>query len=526
MPPRVTPASRASAVGLPASSSREDPPLATRRLFVPGLIRTKQSLIPVKVPSASPSPATASGPSQPARGDARGRGRAAATPSAPSAAAGASRAPAASSAEAPSSSPSSQWVVRRGGSVSAAAAGASGAAVSRPAQGEAARPGGISSRMVTHNQRAAGGEKEGSAIRKKGAAEAPATPAPVSAAEQKGNADAEDKLKSARTAENATSESVQATTETYKAKTKTKVVVRLLPPSIQEEELLALVADPLKEKITWRRFFPGKQSKSGGKTGRNSIWYLNFTTAADAEDFIKSFHGKPVVDERHNVFKAVVRLAPYQKVPRKTGPDRREGTLENDPVYVEFLQALAEGAADAPRLAPPGTEELETVVDDDGVVLSSLVLALREKYGVKTLVKGSPYTLSMWRRAVVGESSRDEQAAPRVLRKEKAEEKARRGARSAKASGRGMRARDTGASIKAPEGTPAAGETPASRQASVSTARQSKAGDLQQLRERKAAASGSGRGGVWRALLGIQKRPSAPEGGAKAQGEEEKMDKA
>lgn len=41
---------------------------------------------------------------------------------------------------------------------------------------------------------------------------------------------------------------------------KISVVVRLLPPSVTEEELVALLSDSaLKEKIAWSRFFPGRQ---------------------------------------------------------------------------------------------------------------------------------------------------------------------------------------------------------------------------------------------------------------------------
>ncbi|PHJ19783.1 smg-4 upf3 family protein [Cystoisospora suis] len=193
---------------------------------------------------------------------------------------------------------------------------------------------------------------------------------------------------------------VHAITQTYKSKSETKVVVRLLPPSVTEEDLLALLSDSsLKEKIAWSRFFSGRQGDVGGdKPSRNSVWYLNFSTAQDANDFIQFFHGKPFVDERHNTYKAVARLAPYQKTPRKKPTDKREGTLEDASVYVDFLEKLKNGQLDEPPPPSPGTEELEVIKDDDGVVLSSLVLAMRQKYGVKTLVQGKPYTLATWRK--------------------------------------------------------------------------------------------------------------------------------
>ncbi|CBZ55417.1 hypothetical protein NCLIV_058400 [Neospora caninum Liverpool] len=324
--------------------------------------------------------------------------------------------------------------------------------------------------------------------------------------------------------EGATSENVQATTQAYKAKTKTKVAVRLLPPSVREEELFALVAESVQEKIAWTRFVPGCQHKPG-ESSRNSTWYVNFAAEEDAEEFIKSFHGKAFVDERHNTFKAVARLAPYQKVPRKTGPDRREGTLANDSLYLDFLRALNDGTAFDPRAVPPGSEELEPVVDDDGITLSSLVLALREKYGVKTMVKGCPYTLAMWRRTFsVADPDEEERASSRTTyeserRDANGELGVRRRGKGPARAGRETR-RMQAASAPSVETAAASGETGLRRQTPGSSVTPAISAEAPRPTPAAGATGSGARGGVWRALLGIQKRATTAGGAEKAENEE------
>lgn len=120
-----------------------------------------------------------------------------------------------------------------------------------------------------------------------------------------------------------------------------KVVVRLLPPEITEEEFRASIPELQMESCKWLRFHCGKRSKSDKKPSVNSRCYLQMRTQANADEFIASYHGHQFVDSQGEPFRAVACIAPYQKVPRKTQKDPREGTLDDDTVFKAFLDELS-----------------------------------------------------------------------------------------------------------------------------------------------------------------------------------------
>jgi len=119
-----------------------------------------------------------------------------------------------------------------------------------------------------------------------------------------------------------------------------KCVVRLLPPEITEEEFKASVPEAHKENIKWSFFVDGKRYKGDAKPSLNSRSYAQFATMEQAEDFMSSYHGHAFVDGQGENFRAVACIAPYQKVPRKNQKDPREGTIEDDAYYQEFVEAL------------------------------------------------------------------------------------------------------------------------------------------------------------------------------------------
>jgi len=147
-----------------------------------------------------------------------------------------------------------------------------------------------------------------------------------------------------------------------------KVVVRLLPPEITEAELLATVDEKHKQNAKWHSFVAGKRYKGEAKPCLNSRCYFQFESLGQCEDFTKDYHGHQFVDGQGESFRAVVCIAPYQKVPRaKQQKDPRDGTIEDDPIYKEFLEGLANKATtyDAPpnpkmelRPATPGDTPL------------------------------------------------------------------------------------------------------------------------------------------------------------------------
>mmetsp|Transcript_83577 Transcript_83577/g.233292 ORF Transcript_83577/g.233292 Transcript_83577/m.233292 type:complete len:426 (+) Transcript_83577:182-1459(+) len=127
------------------------------------------------------------------------------------------------------------------------------------------------------------------------------------------------------------------------SKDATKVLVRLLPPEITEDELLGTFSEAHLKNVVWRSFQPGKRYKGEEKAARNARCYLNFATLEHSEQFLKDYHGHQFVDGRGEQFRAVACYAPYQKIPRsRVQRDPRDGTIEGDATYKEFVEALGQ----------------------------------------------------------------------------------------------------------------------------------------------------------------------------------------
>eukprot|EP00434_Breviolum_minutum_P015536 symbB.v1.2.013681.t1/scaffold971.1/size148033/9 len=97
------------------------------------------------------------------------------------------------------------------------------------------------------------------------------------------------------------------------AKEALKVLVRLLPPEITEDELVASVPSAHLEHTTWRNFQAGKRYKGEAKASINARCYFLFDSEENAEKFIKEYHGHQFVDGQGENFRAVACFAPYAK---------------------------------------------------------------------------------------------------------------------------------------------------------------------------------------------------------------------
>lgn len=82
--------------------------------------------------------------------------------------------------------------------------------------------------------------------------------------------------------------------------------------------------------------------------GENSFArvYINFVNSSDVFTFKEKFDNYVFVDKRGHEYPAVVEFATFQKVPRrqqrKPRTDPKAGTIESDPYYLEFVEALKE----------------------------------------------------------------------------------------------------------------------------------------------------------------------------------------
>ncbi|WJX30381.1 hypothetical protein P8452_18927 [Trifolium repens] len=120
---------------------------------------------------------------------------------------------------------------------------------------------------------------------------------------------------------------------------RTKVVIRHLPPSLTESDLLQHIDNRFASRYNWLSFRPGNTSH---KNQRYARAYIDFNSPDDVFDFAEFFNGHVFVNQKGVQHKAVVEYAPSQRVPKKTTKkDGRQGTIYKDPDYLEFLKLIA-----------------------------------------------------------------------------------------------------------------------------------------------------------------------------------------
>ncbi|CAG8535517.1 8576_t:CDS:2 [Ambispora gerdemannii] len=149
---------------------------------------------------------------------------------------------------------------------------------------------------------------------------------------------------------NKSSKKIKSKRPGRKTASKTKVVVRRLPPNVPEEKFMESVKPWVNEKtIDWHRFHPGRTDEM-------------------VLEFHREYDNHLFVDSKGNETRAVVEFAPFQKLPKeRKKPDPRQGTIESDPDYLAFVESLkaeenAQIASKEATMQEGGTqlEKLET----------------------------------------------------------------------------------------------------------------------------------------------------------------------
>lgn len=116
-------------------------------------------------------------------------------------------------------------------------------------------------------------------------------------------------------------------------------MIRRLPPSLSQNDLLALFHDRFNDRYSWFCFRSGKSSY---KHQRYSRAYVELKKPEDVFEFAELLNGHVFVNEKGAQFKAIVEYAPSQRVPKPCSrKDSREGTIFKDPDYLEFLKVIA-----------------------------------------------------------------------------------------------------------------------------------------------------------------------------------------
>ncbi|KAK4402010.1 Regulator of nonsense transcripts UPF3 [Sesamum angolense] len=161
---------------------------------------------------------------------------------------------------------------------------------------------------------------------------------------------------------------------------RTKVVLRHLPPTISQSNLVEHVDSRFAGRYRWLVFRPGKSRISSAfghllsvrslqtwnlpeyrhvkqllpkylslKHPKYSRAYIEFNKPEDVIEFAEFFNGHVFVNEKGTQFKTIVEYAPSQRVPKQwSKKDGREGTILKDPEYLEFLEFLAKPIENLP----------------------------------------------------------------------------------------------------------------------------------------------------------------------------------
>ncbi|KAI7727826.1 hypothetical protein M8C21_023356 [Ambrosia artemisiifolia] len=99
-------------------------------------------------------------------------------------------------------------------------------------------------------------------------------------------------------------------------------------------------------RYNWFCFRSGKNSQ---KRQSYSRAYIDFKRPEDVIEFAEFFDGHVFVNEKGTQFKTIVEYAPSQRVPKQwSKKDGREGTIDKDPQYLEFLELLAKPVENLP----------------------------------------------------------------------------------------------------------------------------------------------------------------------------------
>ncbi|KAL4375772.1 hypothetical protein HN51_009776 [Arachis hypogaea] len=173
---------------------------------------------------------------------------------------------------------------------------------------------------------------------------------------------------------------------------KTKVVIRHLPPSLTQSDLLHHIDNHFASRYNWFSFRPGNTSH---KNQRNSRAYIDFKSPDDVFEFAEFFDGHVFVNERGAQHKAIVEYAPSQRVPRPTTKkDGREGTIYKDPDYLEFFKFIAKPPEHLPsaEIQLERKEAEQAGANKEGPIVTPLMEYVRQKRSVDIGAQAFPVT--------------------------------------------------------------------------------------------------------------------------------------
>ncbi|WVN86374.1 uncharacterized protein L203_101538 [Cryptococcus depauperatus CBS 7841] len=131
-----------------------------------------------------------------------------------------------------------------------------------------------------------------------------------------------------------------------------KLVIRRLPPTLPEDVFWHSVSTWITEKTClWKQYVKGKAAD--GNYDSNPVHSRAYVLMADPESLVhfhQAFDGHVFRSKAGAEYQAVVEYAPFQKTSYKSKikPDSKQGTIDDDPDFLSFLEIL-----NAPVAKPP-----------------------------------------------------------------------------------------------------------------------------------------------------------------------------
>ncbi|KAH7524883.1 hypothetical protein FEM48_Zijuj06G0166400 [Ziziphus jujuba var. spinosa] len=184
---------------------------------------------------------------------------------------------------------------------------------------------------------------------------------------------------------------------------RTKVVIRHLPPSLSQSDLFHQIDDRFGGRYNWFCFRPGKSRyvKISLKHQRYSRAYIDFKRPEDVVEFAEIFDGHVFVNEKesHGVavnlwttlvasgaqYKTIVEYSPSQRAPKLSSKkDGREGTIYKDPDYLEFLKLIAKPTEHLPsaEIQLERKEAEQAGAAKEALIVTPLMEYVRQKRAV------------------------------------------------------------------------------------------------------------------------------------------------
>ncbi|OAR01349.1 hypothetical protein LLEC1_06744 [Akanthomyces lecanii] len=215
-----------------------------------------------------------------------------------------------------------------------------------------------------------------------------------------------------------------------------KLILRRLPPGMTEAECVAILGEAWavgKGKVDWFSFIAGKISTDPSKPSRPARAYIHLVKkddmlalsetvrAATWEDVKNSFTNPALVGPPS------LELSAYKKVPsNKKRTDTRQGTIDQDPEFMAFLEGLANPAP--PREGADMDDGDDANKGEAKVTTTPLVEYLKEKKANKSKDSSSSKKRGEGR----NKSSKEDESSKKKGRESRAEktDKAEKGSKT------------------------------------------------------------------------------------------------